>query len=452
MHRNLMFDLHLAKKYDIFSVFTKCSHIKKYERKEREVSMKRTKIIAILLALILVFALAPSASALTPIFTGNLTDATYTVGEPATPLSVGLTIIGTTFQWQSWSYLLHIWLDITGETSGTYTPPTSAAGTRQYRCEKDSGGTVSVTSTVTITVLEKPALSLTPATQTITAGGQATFTVTAANTDGWDLTHSYWAWGPTNDPADIAGDFSSSGSIAVTTYTPTLNTAGSIFYFYVGEYTDQANGTKNITVFSNGAQAVVNAVVPFTNPFIDVHPTDWFYTNVMDAVQMGLVNGTTPTTYAPNGNLSIGSAIKLAACMHQYYHDGAVTLVNGTVIWYDTYVDYAIANGIISSSTYAGRYDNNATRAEYVKIFYYALPTSEYTQIQTVPPGAIPDVSITDSYGYEVYTFYRAGILQGNDALGTFAPNSNITRSGVAAIISRMMTSANRISTPYPWL
>jgi hypothetical protein len=54
-------------------------------------------------------------------------------------------------------------------------------------------------------------------------------------------------------------------------------------------------------------------------------------------------------------------------------------------------------------------------------------------------------VAITDPYGYEVYTFYRAGILQGNDANGTFAPGSSIKRSEVAAIIARMMEPANRL-------
>ena len=206
--------------------------------------------------------------------------------------------------------------------------------------------------------------------------------------------------------------------------------------------------TKNITVYSNGAQAVVYN----TNPFTDISPSDWFYSDVLYAYNLGLVSGMTPTTYEPNGDLTIAQAIKLAACMHQYDSTGAVTLANGAVNWYDTYVDYAIANDIISSSTYAGHYGDDATRADYVKIFYYALPPASYTEIHTVPPGAIPDVAITDPYGYEVYTFYRAGILQGNDAAGTFAPGSNIRRSEVAAIIARMMDPANRITTPYAWV
>ena len=82
-------------------------------------------------------------------------------------------------------------------------------------------------------------------------------------------------------------------------------------------------------------------------PFVDVLSTDWFYNNVKTAWEMGLVNGKTANTYEPTANLTYAEAVKLAACMHQYYKEGNVTLVIGTVNWYDTYVEYAMTNGII---------------------------------------------------------------------------------------------------------
>ena len=85
--------------------------------------------------------------------------------------------------------------------------------------------------------------------------------------------------------------------------------------------------------------------------FTDVKKSDWFYDDVKTAVESGLVNGKSATTYAPNDNLTYAEAIKLAACMHQLYMDGMVTLKNGTANWYDTYVDYCIDNGIIDNYT-----------------------------------------------------------------------------------------------------
>ena len=80
--------------------------------------------------------------------------------------------------------------------------------------------------------------------------------------------------------------------------------------------------------------------------FTDVNTSDWFYNDVKNAVEMGLVNGKTPTTYAPNDNLTYAEAIKLAACMNQLYVNGEVTLASGNP-WYKPHVDYCIQNEII---------------------------------------------------------------------------------------------------------
>ena len=67
--------------------------------------------------------------------------------------------------------------------------------------------------------------------------------------------------------------------------------------------------------------------------FTDVKTSDWFYNDVKSAVEMGLINGKSPTTYAPNDNLTYAEAFKLAACMNQLYTEGVVTLTSGNP-WY----------------------------------------------------------------------------------------------------------------------
>ncbi|MBQ6808515.1 MAG: S-layer homology domain-containing protein, partial [Firmicutes bacterium] len=85
-----------------------------------------------------------------------------------------------------------------------------------------------------------------------------------------------------------------------------------------------------------------------------------------------------------------------------------------------------------------------ATRAQFASIFAAALPAEALAAINAVEDGKIPDVKMADSYGAAVYKLYNAGILTGNDAVGTFAPMSNIKRSEVAAIVNRMMHAENR--------
>lgn len=51
--------------------------------------------------------------------------------------------------------------------------------------------------------------------------------------------------------------------------------------------------------------------------FTDVKESDWFYKEVKNAVETGLINGKSETIYAPEDNLTYAEAVKLAACMHQ---------------------------------------------------------------------------------------------------------------------------------------
>ena len=83
-----------------------------------------------------------------------------------------------------------------------------------------------------------------------------------------------------------------------------------------------------------------------------------------------------------------------------------------------------------------------ATRAEFVHVFYGALP--EYADINTI--YSIPDVKTTDAYADGIYAFYRAGILTGSDGKGTFHAQSSIKRSEAAAILYRMLEDSARKS------
>lgn len=189
-----------------------------------------------------------------------------------------------------------------------------------------------------------------------------------------------------------------------------------------------------------GSVSVQSASLTFT----DVGTDKWFYDYVAYAVSCGLINGKSDKIFAPDNNLKINEAIKLAACMHQLFNTGSVTLVNGTTTWYRTYLDYAVNNGIVTKSY--SNYDAYITRNEFVNIFYSALPGSQYAVINTVSDNAIPDVKTTDTYASKIYAFYRAGILNGKDSNGSFWPDKNILRSEVAAIVTRMFESDLRVS------
>ena len=163
------------------------------------------------------------------------------------------------------------------------------------------------------------------------------------------------------------------------------------------------------------------------------------------AYKSGLINGKTADTFEPEDNITFAEVVKLAACMHQLYHNGEVTLEIGAGDWYATYMAYALEHGIITEDL-SGSADDMASRADFVNIFYGAIAESEYAVINEVADDAIPDVKLGDPYAERIYAFYRAGILVGSDAAGTFNPESNIQRSEVAAILTRMLNAEARRS------
>lgn len=196
--------------------------------------------------------------------------------------------------------------------------------------------------------------------------------------------------------------------------------------------------------------------------FSDVAEGAWFRDSVYDAADLGLINGKGKgddgrDRFDPDGLMTFAEASKLAACMHELYTTGKVTLQNGDP-WYKSYVDYCASNGILSSSAENGgitakdvmsRANETVTRGEFAWIFAHALPADALPAKNTIPDGAIPDVTKTSDFWYaSVYMLYRAGILKGNDDAGTFHPSDNIRRSEVAAITVRMFKADKRVDAP----
>ena len=182
-------------------------------------------------------------------------------------------------------------------------------------------------------------------------------------------------------------------------------------------------------------------------PFKDVPEDAWYYEDVKNAVDDGLINGKSASAFCPDDDLTYAEAVKLAACMHEVAAAGSVSLKNGDP-WYRPYADYAKEKGII-----AREYDWNApaTRSGYIEIFAHALPDSLLAPLNEVPDGSILDVPMSHPQAAEIYKLYRAGILEGSGDIWNGAwtvhlckPSDTIRRSEVAAILTRMTRPETR--------
>lgn len=194
---------------------------------------------------------------------------------------------------------------------------------------------------------------------------------------------------------------------------------------------------------TSGLQNFVKEKELEEDTFFDVALEDWFYLNVQTAYAYGLMEGKGAGAFDPNGHVTLAETITVADRIHGIYYANGDKIAAGTP-WYAPYVAYAQENGILKE-TYSD-YQRAATREEFAVILGAALPDEALPAVNTVEDGAIPDVEEGASYYEAVYRLYRAGILTGNDSQGTFDPQSQIRRSEVAAIVSRMADSSLRES------
>lgn len=175
--------------------------------------------------------------------------------------------------------------------------------------------------------------------------------------------------------------------------------------------------------------------------FGDVNTGDWFYDSVKSVYRMGLMNGTAAGVFSPGGSVTRAEAIALSARIHSLY-TRAHTDFEASSPWYKSYVDYALENRIIARQ-YDG-YDAPVTRADFASILVRALPEELLPAINTVENGSIPDVPYAKAYAGAVYRLYRAGILSGSRADGSFFPEAAITRAEAAAVAGRMTVESQR--------
>lgn len=186
--------------------------------------------------------------------------------------------------------------------------------------------------------------------------------------------------------------------------------------------------------------------VYYQDQFTDVPANQWYTPSVASAFEFGLMKGNGDSTFNPYGDVTVAEAVTMAARIHSIYTTGTESFVQTGDKWYQVYLDYALENGIISKAYYNSDVTHKATRAQFAEIFADALPSEALSAMNSVADNAIPDVSISESFAASVYKLYRAGILTGSDANGTFNPTTYITRAEAAAIVSRMAESGNRVS------
>lgn len=204
-----------------------------------------------------------------------------------------------------------------------------------------------------------------------------------------------------------------------------------------------ADPLSPVTVPSTGMNLPVHNTYQ-DGMFRDVAVKDWFKPYVESVYEYGLMKGKFDskkniTYFDPNGKVTMGEVIAAAVNLYNLYYTGNTAYETFyQKPWYHYYVEFAYQNKLIDTYYYNYDMTKEATRGHVANIFANILPEKEYEVINRVNDNKIPDVTVDMFYGQSVYKLYRAGIVTGNDLVGTYYPSSNITRAEIAAMITKI--------------
>ena len=175
--------------------------------------------------------------------------------------------------------------------------------------------------------------------------------------------------------------------------------------------------------------------------FSDVKSDSWYAKEVASAFELGFMNGKSGTLFSPEGTMTVAEGVTIAARLNSI-NSGKEIAKTSSAEWYDMYVDYAKANGIIKDGQF-NSYKRNLRRYEMAQLIASSLPESFFTAQNNI--SEIPDVNSGEEYFDDLLMLYKAGIVLGSDKYGNFHPASSIKRCEVAAIVNRTAIPENRL-------
>ena len=171
------------------------------------------------------------------------------------------------------------------------------------------------------------------------------------------------------------------------------------------------------------------------NPFTDVRQGDYFYDAVLWAVENGITNGTSATQFSPNQTCTRAQTVtflwRAAGSPKANSTNNPFTDVTPGAYYYDA-VLWAVENGITngtSATTFSP--DNTVTRGQVVTFQYRAAKAQAAT-------GNNPfvDVRTGEYYADAVQWAVNNGITNGTSAT-TFGPNEGCTRGQIVTFLFR---------------
>ena len=195
------------------------------------------------------------------------------------------------------------------------------------------------------------------------------------------------------------------------------------------EFTVRAENEDHYTTYT------VNVEV--SDQFTDVNPGDWFYDNVMGAVQNGYMSGLGDGTFGPMKTATRAQFASALACAMGYEAPEDPSTIETPFIavdandWYAGAVNFCYDEGIISGYEDATfRPDQTITRQEAAAMLNNAFGLEASTDV-----SKFTDAGKIASWATAHVAAVANAELMNGDAAGTFRPTGTLTRAELASIL-----------------
>jgi len=178
-------------------------------------------------------------------------------------------------------------------------------------------------------------------------------------------------------------------------------------------------------------------------PFVDIVAPVWYADPVLYAYQEGLVNGMTVTTFAPAVEMNramLATLLSRMAGVQGTAADAGFSDVPAAE-WYANGVNWAYSVGIVTGTTTTTFDPLTALNREQLAVFLYRYAT-KYLKLDAPATGDLsrfPDAGTVSSYAVDALSWaVGVGLVNGKD--GKLAPLDKTNRAEVATILYRFET------------
>ncbi|OON90976.1 MAG: hypothetical protein ATN34_01190, partial [Epulopiscium sp. Nele67-Bin002] len=199
---------------------------------------------------------------------------------------------------------------------------------------------------------------------------------------------------------------------------------------------------ESITTIIN--ETTIKSTVRIEEIFTDINNSAWYYADVANVYNLGIMTGLTQSEFAPQ---STANRATLAVVLHRMSNTPTITSTNtfADVVagsWYEASVNWAIGNGIyggFEDGTF--RPSDAITREQLVTIMYNFATSEGYTLSGSNIINNFADANEVAAWATPAMQWAVGnGIVNGKDG-NTLDPKGTATRAEIATIINRFINN-----------